>query len=129
MCGYFVNSYSFLRYHRTKKTPSRKVNVPNFSYLIKCTVILKGKLYVQSITCYEGTKGECMYKLYSYFNLSPGWGWVFKGTPLLLYRRYPLSILLGVVWVPELVLMAAKIITLTEFDPRTVQPVVSSYTD
>ena len=65
--------------------------------------------------------------LYSFFNLGARRGWVDNATPRPLYARYPLYRRLGG---PQgRSGRVRKISLLPGFDPRTVQPVASRYTD
>jgi hypothetical protein len=68
--------------------------------------------------------------LYSSFNLGARWGWVVNATPRPLYlRERPGTHCIGG-WVgPRVGLDGCEKSRPTGFDPRTVQPVASRYTD
>jgi hypothetical protein len=91
----------------------------------------KGKGKILPRTGHKGPEGEKMCKLYSFFNLGFRLGWVFNATLRPLYpRKGPGSQCTGG-WVgPRAGLdRCGKSRSHMDFDPLTVQPVASRYTD
>jgi hypothetical protein len=70
-------------------------------------------------------------ELYSFFNLRNKWGWVANATPRPLYlrERNPVTVVQEAGWDPWPVWTSADNLAPPGFDPRTVQPVASRYTD
>ena len=69
--------------------------------------------------------------LYSFFNLGATWGWAVNTTPRPLYPQERDSVLIvqGARWALEPVWTARNISSSPGFDPLTIQPVASRYTD
>ena len=89
----------------------------------------KGKGKVHSRTGHEGPKGEQRYKYSSTVSLTSalqGGGW---STPRPGRPGYPLPIVQEAGWAPRPVWKGGEKLAPAGFDPQTVQPVASCYTN
>jgi hypothetical protein len=96
--------------------------LPYTCYMPYPTHCRANQIYIEQLTM--DNIRNCNHLFYSFFNLGARWRWVVKATPRPLYpqERDPVPIV-------QETGRVRKMLPLPAFDPRTLQPVASCYTD
>jgi hypothetical protein len=93
---------------------------------VKCTLVQAPRLCTDR-TAHRGSRGIAL--LFHNHGIRRGRGVSFMPRPFFFSGKDPLPILQEAVWAPKPVGKVRKISPPPGFDPRTVQPVASRYTD